>query len=76
MLLAPNIIIVGIACSHCNMLVLMVSIFVFGVVAVFVFRRLFVVTVDRVFFFPGKGSGARVLFSSSLESLRGGTPFD
>ena len=36
MLLALNNIIVGFACSHCNMLVLVVSIFICGVVAVFV----------------------------------------
>ena len=36
MLLALNNIIVGFVCSHCNMLVLVVSVFVFGVVAVLV----------------------------------------
>ena len=36
LLLALNNIIVGFACSHCSMFVLMVSIVVFGVVAVFV----------------------------------------
>ena len=57
LLLALNNMIVGFACFHWNMLVLVVSIFVFGVVAVFVVRRLFVVTVNRVFIFFGDGHG-------------------
>ena len=71
MLLAPNNIIVGFDCSHCNMLVLVVSIFVFGVVAVFVVRRLFVVTVDRVFCFSRKMLRSQgSIFKLSRESDR------